>query len=411
MRTGRFVLAGALAVAASLACPRRTAGADAPIVVFDMGSVRHRPTAVGKAKTPTGTAELVEGKVGKACKFTFAADARSGFFTSGVRPTPAWDQAAGISFWVKGDGSDSWGGIELIDGSDYALRYAFCFPTDSREWRKITVPWCDFIPELPKGQVVDAKSGYAPSRFGNFWFGKWWYWRDYPAHSFTIDQVALEPSIDLAQPPLPPAGGAPRLLAKLKARKPVTIVTMGDSLSDKRHWANRQVLWSELLVAKLKSTYGADATLVNPAIGGTLLTQNLVLMPRWLKANPEPDLVAVWFGFNDWSSGMRGQRFVEMLRLAVDRIRRLTGGKSEVMLITTCPAVARWDTMDELAEAVRTVAREKRTALADVAGAFKRAGAAEPKRLELFCRDKTHLGNAGHTLAADTVVAAIAAGK
>jgi hypothetical protein len=41
-------------------------------------------------------------------------------------------------------------------------------------------------------------------------------------------------------------------------------------------------------------------------------------------------------------------------------VRRLTKGQAEVMLITTCPALGRWDTMNELAEATRIVAAEKK---------------------------------------------------
>lgn len=381
------------------------AAAAEPAIIFDMDTLRHRPGTFGERKTQVGTAELVEGKFGQACLFRFATNAQSGFFTAGIKPTPAWDQGAGFSFWVKGDGSTNWGGIELIDGSDYALRYGYCFPIDSTEWRRITVPWCDLIPELPKGRFVDAQSGFAPSRFGNFWFGKWVYWRDYPACSFAIDQIALEPIVatDLAVY-TPAQAGTPRLLARLKAHQPVTIVTMGDSLSDKRHWANRDALWSELLAAKLREFSGAKVKLVNPAIGGTQLTQNLVLMPHWLRDTPEPNLVTVWFGYNDWDAGARGPDWREKLRFTVDRIRRLTQGRTEVLLLTTCPALERWDTMSELVDATRAVAAEKKTGLADVAAAFHQRGADLAMRKALFCSDKTHLGEAGHRLVAETVL-------
>ena len=381
---------------------------DGAKVLFDMDTVRHRPTT-DKDKAPIGTVRAVAGKVGKACEFTFKPGARSGFFTASVRPSPAWEKAAGLSFWVKGDGSSSFGGLELIDASNYALRYGYCFPIDSTEWRKITVPWCDLVPELPAGRPVGADGGYRPSGFGNVWFGKWFYWGDWPACSFAIDQIALEPAIEVDTTDYTPAAaGAPRLAAKLKAGRPVTIVTMGDSLSDKRHWANRKVLWSELLAARLRDRFGGEVTRVNPAVGGTQLTQNLVLLPRWLKATPRPDLVTVCFGYNDWSGGMRGPHFARMLRFAVDRIRRATAGKSEVMLMTTCPALGRWETMEELAEAVRTVAAEKRTALADLSAAFHEAGADPAARARLFAWDKTHLGPAGHELVAETVLDAIA---
>ena len=397
-----------IAYGAAGVCPAAEPGGSA--VLFDMDTVRHRPTTTGPENLPIGAVDVVPGVFGKACKFTFPADARAGFFAAGLAPSPAWDRAAGLSFWVKGDGSSSWGGLELIDASNYALRYGYCFPIDSTEWRKVTAAWRDLVPELPAGRPVDSQGGYAPSQFGNLWFGKWHYWGEYPAHSFTVDQIALEPAIEPAPAvDLPATPGTPRLLAKLKAGQPVTIVTMGDSLSDKRHWANREVLWSEVLAQKLKQQFGSDVTLVNPAIGGTQLTQNLVLMPRWLKEHPRPDLVTVWFGFNDWDADMRGEHFQQMLRFAVDRIRRMTGGQTEVLLMTTCPAIPRWDTMEELAEAARIVAAEKKTGLADVSASFHQAGADPAARAALFCRDEVHLGPAGHQRAAQTVLEAITA--
>jgi lysophospholipase L1-like esterase len=379
-------------------------------VIFDMDTVRHQPTTAGGDQHPIGTAEAVAGQVGGACRFTFAEG--TGFFTASMPGSTDWNGAQGLSFWLKGDGSPNWGGLELIDREDYSLRYGYCFPLESTEWRKVVVPWCDLVPELPAGRPIDPEGGYRPSSFGNLWFGKWWYWRDYPPVSFTVDHVALEPIVEVDRTDYTPAqGGTPKLLAKLEAKQPVTIVTMGDSLSDKQHWANREVLWSEVLAGKLREQFGSEVTLVNPAIGGTQLSQNLVLIPRWLRETPQPDLVTVWFGFNDWDSGMRGERFAEMLRFAVDRIRRLTAGQSEVLLLTTCPAVERWDTMAELAEAVRTVAAEKRTGLADVSAAFHAAAPDEAARPGLYCSDQVHLGPTGHESAAETVLGAIAGGQ
>lgn len=300
-----------------------------------MDSVRHRPIEItdkNKQKVPIGTVELVPGKFGQAVKFSFPGGLGSGFMTASVRPTPEWDQAKGFSFYVKGDGSTNWGGIELIDNSNYSLRYAYCFPIESTNWQQITVAWQDLTPEI-SGPLVNAKGGYAPSGSGNFWFGKWFEWRDYPDHSYVIDQIALEKEI-----PAPAtedvSTGLKRFAAKLKSKQPVTIVTMGDSLSDKRHWANQKLVWSEILVQQLKANYGSEVRLVNPAIGGTTLSQNLVLMPRWVRQAPNPDLVTVCFGFNDWDSGVRGPRFKEYMGLAVDRIRQQTHGSADILLLT-----------------------------------------------------------------------------
>ncbi|MGA2497433.1 MAG: GDSL-type esterase/lipase family protein [Tepidisphaeraceae bacterium] len=378
-------------------------------VIFDMDTIRHRPTEItrDKQKMPAGTAELVDGKFGKAVRFTFVDGSQSGFMTAPVRATPDWVAADGFSFWVKGDGSNSWGGIEIIDKSDFALRYAYCFPIDSTEWKKIVVPWSELTPELA-GPLVNARGGYAPSGFGNFWFGKWFYWRDYPAHSYTIDQVALEKKTDVEElPAVEP--GLKRFREKLKSGKPVTIVTMGDSLSDTRHWANKQVLWSQLLAAGLKAKYGSEVKLINPAMGGTTLSQNLVVMPRWMKEAPSPDLVLVWFGFNDWDSGVRGPRFAEYLRTAVDRIRRQAHGSADILLLTTAPAHGRWETMKELEQAVRDVAAEKKTGLADVAAEFRKPGTPDDALKQgIWAWDKVHLGPKGHETAKDVVLRAIA---
>ena len=200
-------------------------------------------------------------------------------------------------------------------------------------------------------------------------------------------------------------------MAKLKARKPITIVTMGDSLTDKRHWANRERLWAEELVARLKRAYGGEVTLVNPAIGGTTLSQNVILMPRWLQDAPSPDLVTIWFGGNDWDSGVRGPRYRQYLEMAVDRVRRATKGQAEVLVMTTCPGFAAWETRNELCRAAFEVARERKTGFVDAATAFHKAGSREEAlKRQYWAWDNVHLGAGGHALIADTVLRAIGSG-
>lgn len=378
----------------------------AEIIILDMDTLRHRPSEVtdkDKKKVLIGTVESVEGKFGKAVKFSFT-ETQAGFMTASPRGNAEWDKAKGFSFYVKGDGSTNFGGIEMIDANNFGLRYGYAFPLDSTEWRKIVVPWKDLIPELA-GPLVGVSGGYAPSSFGNLWFGKWFYWRDYPAHSFCIDQIALEMDIPGAAIAPAKAGGLKRFAAKLREKKPVTIVTMGDSLSDKRHWANRPVLWSEELVKRIQSEFGCEVKLVNPAIGGTTLSQNLILMPLWARQAPKPDLVTVWFGFNDWDSGVRGARFQEYLTLTVDCIQRLTGGSADILFLTTNPAHGRWETMKEMEEATRKVARDTGVGLADIAAQFRLAGDADTAlKRNYWAWDKVHLGAKGHELVAETVL-------
>jgi lysophospholipase L1-like esterase len=389
----------------------RGAETPAPSIIVNLNAVAFQPnefTDKDNKKVPAGTTEVVDGKFGKAVKFSFVEGASGGFMSARLRPTPQWNQAGGFSFWVKGDGSDHWGGIELIDNNDYGLRYGYCFPINSTDWTKITVPWRDVIPELA-GPLINSNGGYAPSGFGSLFFGKWFYWRDYPAESYTIGQITLEPNLKLEPTPDAPAG-APlaRVRAKLDRHQPLTIVTMGDSLSDEHHWSNRQTVWSRLLIKELKAKYCSDVTLVNPAIGGTTLSQNLIVMPRWEKQAKSPDLVSVFFGGNDWETGVRGARFADYLRLAVDRIRRQTHGSADIVLMTPCPSHDRWETMREIEQAVREVAREKRTAMVDIAADFRKAPTAdEALKREYWAWDKVHLGAKGHELVKNAVLEAI----
>jgi len=178
-----------------------------------------------------------------------------------------------------------------------------------------------------------------------------------------------------------------------------------DSLTDKQHWANREVCWVDLPRQGLKDAYRSDVTIVNPAIGGTQLRQNVILIPRWLATVPEPDLVTIFFGGNDWDSGMRGAEFRRTCTDAVDRVRRATRGKADVLLITTNPSAARWGAIEELAEACRDAAKDRRAGLADTDRAFVAAGRDNPN--PLFVHDRVHLSKAGHAIVAETVIKAI----
>ena len=142
MKRAHFLLFMTLAFAA-------TAEGQSPPLLFDFSRIQHKPgevTTPAKQKVPAGTVELVDGQFGKACKFSFVASTGPQFFTAWVNPTENWDQYEGFSFWVKGDGSKSYGGLEFVDGNDYALRFGYCFPIESTDWVKLSVPWGDLVP-------------------------------------------------------------------------------------------------------------------------------------------------------------------------------------------------------------------------------------------------------------------------
>lgn len=355
--------------------------------------------------------EQVDGHTGKAVRLAFVAGAASSFAFSRVRGRPEWDQAAGISFWVKGDGSTALGALQFVWNEDYAVRYDASFPISSTDWTKVVIPWSDLIPTPAneKSVPLDPQGERKPSQLGQAWFGKWWYWRDYPAHGYAIDDLRLEPVIALDTTDRRPAG-APlaRVQAKLTAGQPLTVVTMGDSLTDTRHWANRTTNWPRYVRDAAQERWQSAVTLVNPAIGGTELKQNVVLIPRWTATTPKPDLVTICFGFNDWSSGMRPERFKPAMVDAIRRVRRATDGASDVLVIATLPGIPLWDELGGLAQAAREAAAQENAGLCDGYAAFI-AAAKDGGRERLFVDDQVHLSPAGQQVLAKSVLEALVA--
>jgi len=402
MRTTAIVMAGLFQV-----CLMAGAAAAESAVIDSMDEATF--------KSDKATVELVDGKVGKALKFTYADKCSGHFATRGTQSNADWDAAAGFSFWVKGDGSDHLGGLQFIWNDDYAARYDLAFPIDSTEWKKITVAWRDLVPvfENAQSKLIDPKTGNAPSKLKIMMVGKWWYWQDYEACSFALDDMRLEPAIELDLNEYKPVG-APlqRVLDKLKAKKPVTIVLLGDSLTDVAHWANKPVNWPALFKAAIKEKYGVDATIVNAAIGGTQLAQGRVIFPRWLKQAPEPDLVTICYGGNDLEGGVTPELFQELQKDMVTRVRRATKGKADVLVMTSVPAIVTWDKMTPLAEACKAAAKATNAGIADTNGAFKIAG--KEKKEPLYGNlpgtttcEGVHMGPPGHEVIAKTVLEAI----
>ena len=348
--------------------------------------------------------QVVPGHDGQALRLLFDTDNQGVFARARQGATPAWDEAAGFSFWLKGDGSALLGGIEFIWNNDYAVRYAYAFSLRDTNWHKVVVAWRDLVPELSaKIPLLDAKNGNAPSKLGPIGWGKWWYWGDYSAHSYAIDDIRLEKTIALdTRDWRPESAPLARVAAKLRAKQAISIATMGDSLTDARHWTNRAHNWPQMLKTQIADKLGSEITLINPALGGTELRHNLILIPRWLEQNSRPDLVTIFFGFNDYSAGMRLEQWRQVLADAVDRVRRATAGHADVLILTMCPPLNNPILLDELAQGCREVAQQKSAGLSDIHAAFTAIPLED--RAKLYVDDGVHLSAAGQELVAQTVL-------
>ena len=53
----------------------------------------------------------------------------------------------------------------------------------------------------PRARPLGSPGGNLPSKLSAMFVGKWWYWADYPALSFDLDEIRLEPKLDAQEKP------------------------------------------------------------------------------------------------------------------------------------------------------------------------------------------------------------------
>lgn len=138
--------------------------------------------------------------------------------------------------------------------------------------------------------------------------------------------VTYEHAPDLWKSSVPKfdAKALPRSLAKLLNKKPLSIVTLGDSISA---GANASALYDaapfqpaypELVRMHLQAKFQSKVEMKNLAVGGTDTKWGLMQMDKIVALNP--DLVILAFGMND-SAGRSAPEFQANTRMMIARIR------------------------------------------------------------------------------------------
>ncbi len=315
-----------------------------------------------------------------------------------VPGSAAWDGYEGVSFWVKGDGSDQFGSLALR-GS-----YAFVtfFPLKDTSWHKLVLPWSAFVPESQVGHIGET-GGMPPSGINAIRLGcRWTIWHNnarIPAHGFGIDQIQLEERVP-GPGPVPRPRPFGEVLARLKARQPVRIQCMGDSITAGTGLADRDRERYAVLVREgLRRWLGYDGiSCYSRAVGGAKLLDARAWVPRDFYDEP-PDLVTVWYGYNDKSAAHTKAYFKRSLNDYLDRIRRQTKGRSALLLFATGPGAGpRFVMLDDYAEAVRETARERGLPCFDVNLLMKALGR---EGIMDYMADMAHPNKKGHQYIAD----------
>ena len=367
----------------------------APIVLDDGESVSDWKVT-RKPATVTAAETAAKGK--GALQVTMPGMVSRSLSRTYVPGSAIWDTYAGVSFWVKGDGGDQFGSL-VVKG-----RYSFVtfFPLKNTEWHQVVVPWRDFLPEY-QAEPIGTFGAVPPSGINTLGFGtRWTIWHNnakVPAHSYAIDQIELVEEAPAAQP-TPKPRPFREILDLLKAKKPLRVQCMGDSITAGTGLADKDAdRYATQTQDLLRRWLGNDQiTCYSRAVGGAKLTDARAWIPRDF-VGPTPDLVTIWYGYNDKSNGYTREFYERSLNDYIDRILRVTNGKAAVLLFATGPGCGpRFTMLDDYAETVRQTAKRRGLPCFDVHADLKSIGR---DKIQEFYGDMAHPNARGHKRIAD----------
>ncbi|MBS0630760.1 MAG: SGNH/GDSL hydrolase family protein [Verrucomicrobia bacterium] len=233
-------------------------------------------------------------------------------------------------------------------------------------------------------------------------------------HFFHDQQVvASYEAVESWTGPIPAADptGLARTLARLRAKQPLKIVLLGDSISTGANASGpmgappHQPAWQDLLVTALRERFGAPVSLTNLAVGGTVAPWGIEQLPAAIAG--APDLFIIAFGMND-ASGRRPPAEYRELIHQMAATMQATRPACDVIAVATMTGNSDWKYAaphlyplyrDEL-----LTLRAPGLAVADVTSLW--AWVVERKRfLDLAGNGVNHPNDFGHRLYADVLLA------
>ena len=148
--------------------------------------------------------------------------------------------------------------------------------------------------------------------------------------------------------PIPASGVAqlPRTLALLKAKKPVKMVVLGDSISAGYNASGMTQAkpgmppYPDLIASGLETVFGSKVTMVNFSVAGMGVVWGVKRAPA--VAEEKPDLVVVAFGMND-TSMMRAE-WAEEIQKLVAAVRQ-GAPEAEFILVSPMCGNPQWEKM------------------------------------------------------------------
>ena len=332
-----------------------------------------------------------------------------------IRPVPR--NADGISFEFKGDGSPQYASVFVGEHASLFNAYEAIFPLATNGWQTMTLRWTDFVkndPPWETGQTRFSETNVvpAPEALRFIGFGQGGCFNKFYTSHFNFEIRNIRILDDLPQDRMPAySAGLARTRNLIENGKPLQILLLGDSITDFGGDANYGFQCGQLL----KQRWHVDARVYNAGIGGHSVRAGTIVLPRSLRAMPDPDLVCILYGANDCKAvndqaGYNEAVFARNLEMLIDQVRRGTKGTADIMLLSGVPRLDKnmqsAGTIEKIIGACKRVASERQTAFCDTFPLYLALPEAEKKKVY---RDTIHQTPQGQVFLGELLFMTIAA--
>ena len=382
-------------------------------LMLTAGALAAGDLAVEDFAKPTSWNVLVDGKKGKAeitdgmlkfqgPKSSYTLTLRNSYPLGGIDNMEKI--YTGIAFKVKGDGSDEWGVITVQAGPLNSGKVYF--PLKNTEAVEYRVAFSDMAPT--GGSTVLPAEKYAAKDITEFKVGDRWKigQNNYPRKPFSFEISDLR-LIDDIQGTFVPGKFRPApidgVIAKMKAKQPVLILCVGDSITAGTSLRDREKdRYATVLQALLRKEYGYDGiTVRSVAVGGSQTHDSIAWLDRDL-AQGKPDAATLLTGYNNRSSGQRKEVYAEQITRWIELFAMKTDGKAAVVLIPTVQGVPRFFSQQDMAEAIYEIGKQYGLPVAPIDKKIAEIGPVEYKKT--YLADSIHPNPEGHKLFAEVLL-------
>lgn len=302
----------------------------------------------------------------------------------------------GLSLAVKGDGSKTFGLIE-IRTDQYVNIFQAVVPLTSTDWSTVTIRWDEFF------QINDGtrQASINWKDLNVFAFGSRTRWG---SCAFEVDDMKLARIPERPEPPKAPPGM--RSLAptreKLAAGGDFTLVALGDSITvGVKVPSNKRAtdVYSARVARGLEEAFpAANVRHVNRGVGGNTIAEGLIRIGHEV-APENPDLVLVLLGANDAIYEFTDPRVRHTMATLLDRLIETTD--ADILLLGPTQITNKPGIPERYATVYEELARQKGVAYFNLAPSLSVLARDDYKRA---LADTVHLSQYGHQVIAKAVL-------